>query len=262
MRINKLAVALLVIFLFIGCEGKQAKAPAPAPSEEETNISTDQKIMAFSLSGFEKTGKKKWEVQGRSADIMSEVVNLTDVVAKAYGDEIDMTLTADEGTFDRTTNDAHFQSNVVVTGTNGTKMTTDAIEWNNAQQKVYTDKPVEMKSETKVVGDDGTETKVPTTITCDGPMEIDYGKNFAVFNKNVKVNDERGQLFCDTATAYYDAKTRQVSKIIARGNVKIVRGGSWTYSDEATYLAPEQKVILTGSPKVMIYPEQAKAAQK
>ena len=149
-----LAVALLVAFLFTGCGGKQAKAPAPAPSEEEANLSTDQKMMAFSLSGFEKTGRKKWEVQGKSADIVSEVVNLTDVVAKAYGDQTDMTLTADKGSFNRATNDAHFESNVVVSGTNGTKMTTDALDLKNTEQKVYTDKPVDMKSETKGVKED------------------------------------------------------------------------------------------------------------
>ena len=257
---SRLAVALLVAFLFTGCEGKQAKAPAP--SEEEANISADQKMMAFSLSGFEKTGKKKWEVQGKSADIVSEVVNLTDVVAKAYGDQTDMTLTADKGSFNRATNDAHFESNVVVSGTNGTEMKTDALDWKNAEQKVVTDKPVVMKSDAKGMNGGELATKTPTTITCDGPMEIDYGKSYAVFNKNVKVDDDRGQLSCDTATAYYDIKTKQVSKIVARGNVKIMREGSWTYSDEATYLAPEQKVILTGSPKVMIYPEQKKAAQK
>ena len=250
MRLNKVAIALLVAFLFTGCEGKQAKAPAPP--EEEANISGDQKIMAFSLSGFEKTGKKKWEVQGKSADIVSEVVNLTDVVAKAYGDQSDMTLTADKGSFNRATNDAHFESNVVVSGTNGTEMKTDALDWKNAEQKIVTDRPVKMKS----------DVKTPTTITCDGPMEIDYGKSYAVFNKNVKVDDDRGQLSCDTATAYYDTKTKQVSQIIARGNVKIMREGSWTYSDEATYLAQEQKVILTGSPRVMIYPEETKAKQK
>ena len=260
MRLNKVAIAILVAFLFTGCGSKQAKAPAPP--EEEANISGDQKMMAFSLSGFEKTGRKKWEVQGKSADIVSAVVNLTDVVAKAYGDQADMTLTADKGSFNRATNDAHFESNVVVTGTNGTEMKTDALDWNNSEQKVMTDRPVEMKSDAKGKGMGEFAAKTPTTITCDGPMEIDYGKSYAVFNKNVKVDDDRGQLFCDTATAYYDTKTKQVSKIVARGNVKIKREGSWTYSDEATYLAPEQKVVLTGSPKVMIYPDQAKAAKK
>ncbi|MDD5072937.1 MAG: LPS export ABC transporter periplasmic protein LptC [Candidatus Omnitrophica bacterium] len=260
MRLNKVATALLVVFLFTGCEGKQAKAPAPP--EEEAEISGDQKMMAFSLSGFEKTGKKKWEIQGKSADIVSEVVNLTDIVAKAYGDQSDMTLTADKGSFDRATNDAHFESNVVVSGTNGTEMKTDALDWKNAEQKVVTDKPVVMKSDAKGKSVGEFATKTPTTITCDGPMEIDYGKSYAVFNKNVKVEDERGQVFCDTATAYYDTKTKQVSKIVARGNVKIMREGSWTYSDEAIYLAPEQKVILTGSPKVMIYPEDKKEKKK
>ncbi len=257
-----LAVALLTAFLFTGCESKQAKAPAPSQADLEANLSGDQKMMAFSLSGFEKTGKKKWEVQGKSADIVSEVVNLTDVVAKAYGDQTDMTLTADKGSFNRATNDAHFESNVVVSGTNGTEMKTDALDWKNSDQKVTTDKPVVMKSDAKGKGSAELATKTPTTITCDGPMEIDYGKSYAVFNKNVKVDDDRGQLFCDMATAYYDTKTKQVSRIVAKGNVKIMREGSWTYSDEATYLAPEQKVILTGSPKVMIYPDQKKAAQK
>ena len=252
-----MTVILLMAFLFTGCENKQAKKPVPAPSEEEANLSADQKMTAFSLSGFEKTGKKKWEVQGKSADIVSEVVNLTDVVAKAYGDQADMTLTADKGSFNRATNDAHFESNVVVTGTNGTEMKTDALDWKNADQKVVTDKPVVMKSEAKGKNEIESATKTPTTITCDGPMEIDYGKSYAVFNKNVKVDDDRGQLFCDTATAYYDTKTKQVSKIIAKGNVKILREGSWTFSD-----APEQKVILTGSPRVMIYSEKPKAAQK
>lgn len=259
MNRKRFAVMLLAAFLFNGCSGKQAKAPEP--QEEEAKMVADQKVMAFSLAGFEKTGKKKWEVQGRSADIMSEVVNLTDVVAKAYGEQIDMTLTADKGTFNRATNDAHFEDHVVVTGTDGTKMTTDAVDWKNAEQKVTTDKPVKVYTETNDVKEDGTKARVPTTITCDGPMEIDYAKNLAVFNKNVRVDDERGKLFCDTATAYYDAKTKQVSKIVAKGNVIIVRGGSWTYSDEAIYLAPEQKIILSGSPKVMIYPEEAKAAQ-
>lgn len=260
MKINKLTVALLIALLFNGCGVKNDKVQKPP--EEEANVSTDQKMMAFSLAGYEKSGKKKWEVQGRSADIMSEMVNLTDVIAKAYGEEVDMTLTADKGVFNRNTSDAHFESNVVVSGTDGTKMTTEEIDWKNADQKVYADKPVKVYTEAKEKSPDGSEKKIPTIITCDGPMEIDYAKNLAVFNKNVKVDDERGQVYCDTATAYYDANTRQVSRIVARGNVKIVRAGSWTFSDEAVYLAPEQKIILTGSPKVMIYPEEAKATQK
>ncbi len=259
---KKIMIFCVVAFLFVGCESKPVKVATPSPE----GSAADQKVMSFSLSGYEKNGKKKWEVEGKSADIMTEVVNLTDVVAKAYGEETDMTIIADKGVFNRVSNDVHLEENVVVTSTDGTKMTTEALDWKNNEEKIYTDKPVKVtregmdkKGAKAVTGIDGFGI-TPTTITCDGPMEIDYGKNSAEFNKNVKVVDERGQMLCDTATAYYDPKTRQLTKIIAKGHVKIIRGGSWTFSDEAEYLAQEQKIVLTGSPKVMIYPEEAKAA--
>ncbi|MCM8779917.1 MAG: hypothetical protein NC914_02065, partial [Candidatus Omnitrophica bacterium] len=44
-----------------------------------------------------------------------------------------------------------------------------------------------------------------------------------------------------------------IEKIVARGNVKIVRGENISYSQEATYSAADQKVVLTGRPKLVIY---------
>jgi len=270
-------VFLAMTFLFTGCGGGPDKAPKAPAVESPTGV--DQQVMSFSLSGYEKSGKKKWEVEGKSADILAEVVNLTSVVAKAYGEEVNMTLVADKGVFNRTSNDVHFESNVVVTSSDGSKLSTDALDWKNDEEKIYTDKPVkivrapaedasgakpetkqsEPEKEAKSPIDIGALATGPTKITCDGPMEINYGKSYAEFNTKVKVEDDRGQIFCDKAVAYYDSKSHQVTKITATGNVKIVRGGSWTFSDEAVYLAQEQKVILTGSPKVMIYPEDTKS---
>lgn len=246
---RKIVLILLIASLVGGCGGKPEKtAKAPA---DESSTGVDQQVMSFSLAGYEKSGKKKWEVEGKSADIMAEVVNLTSVVAKAYGEEAKMTLVADKGVFNRVSNDVHFESNVVVTSSDGSVLSTEALDWKNDEEKIHADKAVKITSQKPV-----------TTITCDGPMEVNYGKNYAEFNNKVKVEDERGQIYCDKAVAYYDSKTRQVTKIVATGNVKIVRGGSWTFSDEAVYLAQEQKVILTGSPKVMIYPEEANPAKE
>lgn len=275
---NKIILILMLALIFSGCAKKEAKVSAP--SEEEIAMEGEQKIMYFSLSGYEHGGKKKWEVEGKSADIMADVVNLTEVVAKAYGEEADVTLVADKGIFNRTSNDVHLESNVVATSSEGTKLKTDALEWKNTEERVTTDRFVEVTREDMKTTSIGAEAhpnlkevefkkdvkvttgKPQTIITCDGPMEVNYGKNFAVFNNKVKVEDERGQLYCDKATAYYDSKTRQITKVVANGNVKIVRGGNWTFSDEAVYLAKDEKVILTGSPKVMIYPEEAKGAEK
>lgn len=275
---NKIILILMLALIFSGCAKKEVKVSAP--SEEEIAMEGEQKIMYFSLSGYEHGGKKKWEVEGKSADIMADVVNLTEVVAKAYGEEADVTLVADKGIFNRTSNDVHLESNVVATSSEGTKLKTDALEWKNTEERVTTDRFVEVTREDMKTTSIGAEAhpnlkevefkkdvkvttgKPETIITCDGPMEVNYGKNFAVFNNKVKVEDERGQLYCDKATAYYDSKTRQITKVVANGNVKIVRGGNWTFSDEAVYLAKDEKVILTGSPKVMIYPEEAKGAEK
>lgn len=275
--INKITLILMFALLFGGCAKKEAKAPQPS---EEVAMEGEQKIMSFSLVGYEEGGKKKWEVEGKSADIMSDIVNLTEVVAHAYGEEANVTLVADRGAFNRATNDVHLESNVVATSSEGTKLTTDALDWKHSEEKVFTDnfvkvtredmqttsigaearpnlKEVEFKKDVKVLTG-----KPQTVITCEGPMEVNYGKDYAVFNNKVKVEDERGQLYCDKATAYYDSKTRQITKVVANGNVKIVRGGNWTFSDEAVYLAKEEKVILTGSPKVMIYPEEAKETKE
>lgn len=273
---NRLALVLILAFILSGCAAKPPKEAEAPP--EETPAEGEGKIMSFSLAGYEKSGKKKWEIEGRSADIMTEVVNLTDVMAKAYGEGGEVTLLADKGVFNRAVNDVHLESNVRVTSTGGTKMTTDALDWRNTEEKLETDRFVTITREDMLLTSVGAEAKQnmeriylikdvkvtsgkpQTVITCEGPMEINYKENFAIFNNKVKVEDERGQLYCDKATAYYDPDTRKVTKIVANGHVKIVRGGSWTFSDEAIYLAQEEKIILTGSPKVVIIPEETPSA--
>ncbi len=44
-----------------------------------------------------------------------------------------------------------------------------------------------------------------------------------------------------------------IDKLVARGNVKIVKGENTSYSDEATYLSAEKKIILTGKPRLVLY---------
>lgn len=271
---GRTVLILMLVLLFNGCAKKETSAPEP--SKEEVAMEGEQKIMSFSLVGYEEGGKKKWEVEGKSADVMADVVNLTEVEAETYSEEANVTLVADRGTFNRTSSDVHLESNVVATSTEGTTLTTDVLNWKNDEERVYTDKFVKVTREDMETTSTGAEArpnlkevefkkdvkvvtgKPQTVITCDGPMEVNYGKNFAVFYNKVKVEDERGQLYCDKATAYYEPKMRQITKVVAQGNVKLVRGGSWTFSDEAVYLAKEEKVILTGSPKVVIYPEETK----
>lgn len=103
-----------------------------------------------------------------------------------------------------------------------------------------------------------------TVITCDGPLSIDYEKNLATFKNNVKVDRPDSQIYSDTMDLYFNRSTAagesvsspvsgKIERIVARGNVKIVKGENISYSDEATYTAAGRKIILSGRPKLIVY---------
>jgi LPS export ABC transporter protein LptC len=108
-------------------------------------------------------------------------------------------------------------------------------------------------------------------ITCDGPLEIDYTKNIATFKNNVKVETKDNVMYSDIMDVYFltsdkdnkesSEKTKdaplmtgtKIDKIVARGNVKIVRGENVSYSEEAVYTALDKKIVLSGRPRLIIY---------
>ncbi len=95
-----------------------------------------------------------------------------------------------------------------------------------------------------------------TTITCDGPLEINYKKNKATFSNNVEVYDAEGSIFADRIDIYFGKDTRRVRVVMARGNVKIVNEGNVTYSEEAIYLVEQGRVVLPKRPKLVIQREE------
>ena len=108
-------------------------------------------------------------------------------------------------------------------------------------------------------------------ITCDGPLDVEYEKNVATFRNNVKVDRGDNQIYCDRLDVYFIMKKDalpaptadasnlmggKIDKIVAKGNVKIVRGENVSYSEEATYSALDKKIILSGRPKLVIYSKE------
>ena len=95
-----------------------------------------------------------------------------------------------------------------------------------------------------------------TTITCSGPLEVDYDRNVATFHDDVHVVDGRGEIFSDALTVYVDPKTKQIQKAIAQRNVRIVRGDNTAYCNEAIYDPTIGQVTLLGAPKLVIQPTE------
>jgi len=108
--------------------------------------------------------------------------------------------------------------------------------------------------------------QLPLVITCDGKLEVDYLNNVAKFNDNVKADKDGSTIYCDVMEIHFSRKDvvakdaalesmmmgSKVNKIIARGNVKVVKGENVSYSEVAEYNAADQKIILTGKPWLVI----------
>ncbi|MFA6384444.1 MAG: LPS export ABC transporter periplasmic protein LptC [Candidatus Omnitrophota bacterium] len=258
-----------------------------------------QEMSDFSLSGFGDKGKKSWDITGKSADIGTEVIKLNDIVSNFYGAQDNVRLTAENGDFNRREGNIHLQDDVVMTTTSGARMTTDALDWDRKQQIVQTDRAVKVEKSNMVITGQGAKgfpdlnklnldkdvrvgiDEAPATeaakkglqkivITCDGSLQVDYKKNIATFNDNVRVVTADGVITGDQMELFFksqgaaDASPRdnlddisaagsKIDRILARGNVTITRGPNISHSDEATYSAMENKITLSGRPKLIIY---------
>lgn len=267
---------------------------------------SDQQIGDFSLSGFGDKGKKAWDLSGKRADIFNEVVKLKEVVGNHYADKDSIKLTADSGDFNKNSGVVHLENNVVITTSSGAKLTTESLDWDRKQQIVSTLdrvnlqrlnmnlsgmgavgatalKQVELGKDARLEIEprDRTEghglqpnsqshkqkdKKEKIVITCDGPLEVDYEKNIAVFNNNVKVEKPDLTIYSDKMQVYFTPKqedskkdqesavmSNSINRIVSEGNVRIVRGENISYSQEAIYTAADKKIILTGRPQIVIY---------
>ncbi|OGX40301.1 MAG: LPS export ABC transporter periplasmic protein LptC [Omnitrophica WOR_2 bacterium RIFCSPLOWO2_01_FULL_41_12] len=268
---------------------------------EQAASEADQQINEFSLVGFGEKGKKSWDLSGKSADIFGQLIKLQDVVGNMYGKEEDIKITADKGDFDKTEGKVHLEQNVVITTSSGSKLTTESLDWDRKNKLVTTEEVVNITKENMTTVARGAQGEpnlnkvtlrkdvqvdiLPQTkegktkdekgkiiITCDGPLEIDYAKNVAVFKNNVKVDTQDNLMYSDTMDVYFlaakdgpEAKPQEnpenspmlmgakIEKIVGRGNVKIIKGENISYSEEVTYTSFDKKIVLTGRPKLVIY---------
>jgi len=289
--------ALLILLLCLPRFSLANKNTVSDPAEE-----SDQRINEFSLAGYGERGKKTWEISGKSADIFKDVVKLKQIVGNLYDEKENIKLTADKGDFNKENGMVHLEQNVIITTSAGARLTTDSLHWDRKNQLVSTEDKVNIQREdmclvaqgasgrpdlnevvlekdvqVNIAGqekDSGGSTETQEiTITCDGPLQIDYQKNVATFNNNVKVDRQGMQIASDIMEVYFITSAGgkeqppqiqdtsmplggKIDKIVARGNVKITRGENVSYSEEATYSAWDKKIILSGRPKLVIYSKE------
>ena len=273
-----LSVIQFQIFLAQRRDEKMNKTAGKAGEEDAFH-----RVYSFSFSKYATSGNKEIEIEGDSADVFTKSVVLKNVIAKAYAEESPVTITADHGRIDKTTGKVRLEKNVVATTENGTRLLTETLDILSNKKTLETAVQAEVKRDnisieglgaqgdsrlkkvkfkkkvTVVVKNPESKSGVPTVITCEGPLVVDYEKNIARFHQNVVAKDERGTLHADTMDVYYDKQTRRVSKIVAVGNVIVENtDGNQTFSDNVTYLAEEGRIILGGDTEAL-YVEGSKS---
>lgn len=310
MNTVKILLILLCIFCAVSCAQSDKKTDIDsnqskqAAQEAESEAPGQETLSSFSLSGYAKDGNRQWDLEGKSADIGTEKINLTDVRGKVYGKQTNMTVVADEGSLNRIDNNVHLEKNVLLTTDDGSTVNCDYLDWDAQNQRLTTESPVEIKrgllqangrgliaqpllnlvelnkdvtvkmslqnqaqaqaANQASPGPSVSEAFSPTVITCDGPLDVDYENQHATFNHNVKVKDQRGEIFADKMDIYFstqkaDGKQIQgmegmgIERMEACGSVEIHHGGNTTYSQKALYETKTGKITLTGQPKLVIY---------
>ncbi|MCU0666589.1 MAG: LPS export ABC transporter periplasmic protein LptC [Candidatus Omnitrophica bacterium] len=266
----------------------------------QSQNSSGQQIGDFSLSGYGDQGKKTWEISGKSADLLENEVALQDVKGNLYGEEDNITITSKEGNFDKKEGKVKLEKDVVITTGSGAKLTTDSLEWDRKKQLVSTEDKVNIERDgimatamgasgqpnlntvnlnkdvtVKLDQSTGSGKAGQVVVNCDGPLEINYEKNVAVFENKVHVIRDDTQIYCDKMEIYFlksssdkaavqvksdepapeDAMMVNNSKIdslICKGNVRIVRGENVSYSDQAVYNARDKKIVLIGRPQLVL----------
>ncbi len=178
----------------------------------------------FSLVSRTTEGKKEWEITGDKAIFLSDnKIKLDNVRAETSRNENILVMTSKQGFFDRESKDVRLEGDV---------------------KGVFT------------------QEKTITTITCDGPLEIDNLKKKATFKENVVVCSEEGRIFADKIEIFFNEEDKKITKIVASGDVQIEREGNKSYSEKAVYFIEQKKIILTGSPQVEIWTKEKEKDSK
>ena len=267
----RLFLPAAALFFLAGCS-KGALPPTGGPSSPPGPAASGRDVIStFQLVGHTDAGRKKWEVQGETADLMAENVDLSPVRATSYG-QTEIHLSAQKGRFNKSSQNIHLAGDVVVTTSDAAELTTQSLNWVESRGEGSTEdwvrvtqpgitalglggtgypkkKRVWLERRITVTLDDP---KGKTVITCDGPMEVDYGRNKARFWKHVKVVDAKGEICSDRLDVAFDPRTHRMDKAVFWGHVVIDHGEEKARANRVNYWQLVERIQLMGHPKLVL----------
>lgn len=265
----RVILALFFVPLSAGCT-KGAPPPVPGPPAPAVQEAAQDVISTFTLLGHDRTGRKKWEIEGQTANLLTETIILSPVAAKSFG-KVETTLTAARGKFHRQSRDVELKEDVIVVTSDGARLSTDTFFWSADRGLGRTSDWVAVTRPGMTVAGLGgvgfpslkrvklekqitmtlTGAKGRTVITCEGPLEMDYGRHKIRFLRKVFVRDAQGTIHSDRMDVTLDPQTNQIRRVTCLGDVVIRQADRVSYSDRADYWQPRGDVRLMGHPRIV-----------
>jgi len=271
------SLAILILLFLFGCAKGVPEQPPPreettAPAAEalpDSPSHQEQQVLSFDMTGYTKNGMKKWDINGRSADIIDDIIILKEIEANTYNKDRTVNLTADDGRYNKKENSVKLENNVKVTTSDGVCLCADCFEWNSATEKVTSESFVEVEKDGLYASGRGASASTKEeeiqlikeitvkqddmVINCNGPLIIDYAGNKASFFDSVRVLEPRGELKADFLDVFFNPDSRDIEEIIAGGNVELKRGEDIAKGQKITYTVASGQAVLTGNPEIVIY---------
>ena len=235
-----IGIAAGIYHIMTGAHAPQGEIPHEVGSGtlENSKLEGGQIIEHFTLDGYETGGQKAWELKGDMAHIGNAM-------------------------------DVFIEKNVVLDIRKAARIMADKVYWQHGKSRFMTNRPVKIQYENQIMEGIGAFGKAneeflqidqnigmtmrgPAVLTAWGPLQIFHKENRAVFYRDVRITDQKGNLKADRMDVFFNPETKRIKKVVAKGNVRIAREGNVSFSDEAVYNTETQSVKLIGEPKIQI----------
>lgn len=267
------------LVLSAGCaKSKAAKKP------ENTEAAVVEQMSEFTLTGYEDSGGKRWELNGKGATVEGDIVTIHEPDGTGFDVQRQAFLTASIAQINQVNRHVRMENDVTIHTSDGLWLSSPVMHWIPDKNQVATDQSVrietdhmllrgrEAEGETqlkqlKILKDielvlNPSDHEVPggpahVDITCDGPLSFDYGNGVATFENNVHIKDSNGDLYSDKLIAYLDQTTHTIRYAEAIGRVRIHQEQNTALSERAVYEPAKGKVTLVGRPSLLLYPTQS-----
>ena len=250
----------MVLAILIGTNACSSKKETPVPKTKKPSgkISPNeltgikQEVYSFKVEGFGEGSKVQWHLEGESANVVHEKINIKNLKAVYHEGDTVFTIFADRAVYDKKTQDIELEDNIIGKTSDGGELITDYAKWHAKTEEITTESYVIVKRENMECIGKGLITKPrlkwvafrkevevdikpDRKIICDGPFEIDHEKSVAIFNKNVKISDKESDTFADRLTVYLDPVTNEIIEAVTEGNVKVVHRGDMRDMDSFSF---------------------------